>query len=62
MPGFLQPSSPHTHNALDDAIEQGELFANLLEWATRQRSTAGDPQHGAENEPSWLTSRSLRIA
>ena len=62
MPRFLQPSSPHTHNALDDAIEQGELFANLLEWATRQRSAAGGPQHGAENEPSWLTSRSLRIA
>lgn len=23
---------PHTHNALDDAIGQGELFANLMEW------------------------------
>lgn len=22
----------HTHNALDDAIGQGELFANLMEW------------------------------
>lgn len=25
-------ATPHTHNALDDAIGQGELFANLMEW------------------------------
>lgn len=31
----LLPTSPHTHNALDDAIEQGELFCNLFEWALR---------------------------
>lgn len=23
---------PHTHNALDDAIGQGELFCNIIEW------------------------------
>jgi hypothetical protein len=33
----LLPASPHTHNALDDAIEQGELFSNLFEWALRHR-------------------------
>jgi hypothetical protein len=32
MPASLKPKSPHTHNALDDAIEQGELFANLVRW------------------------------
>jgi hypothetical protein len=32
MPASLLPVSPHTHNALDDAIEQGELFANVFEW------------------------------
>lgn len=25
-------ATPHTHNALDDAIGQGELFANLMQW------------------------------
>jgi 3'-5' exoribonuclease-like protein len=32
MPEFLQPNRPHTHNALDDAIEQAELFANIFQW------------------------------
>jgi hypothetical protein len=26
--------TPHTHNAKDDAVGQGELFANLMEWTT----------------------------
>ncbi|MEG8057051.1 hypothetical protein QP150_10180 [Sphingomonas sp. 22L2VL55-3] len=30
VPSQLKPSSPHTHHALDDAIEQAEIFANLL--------------------------------
>lgn len=25
-------NTPHTHNAEDDAVGQGELFANLMEW------------------------------
>ena len=28
----LLSARPHTHNALDDAQEQAELFANLFEW------------------------------
>jgi hypothetical protein len=28
----LRPESAHTHNALDDAIEQAEIFANIFEW------------------------------
>jgi hypothetical protein len=32
MPSELLPSRPHTHHALDDAIEQGELFQNLMGW------------------------------
>lgn len=61
MPPFLQPKAPHTHNALDDAVEQGELFANLLEWANRQRHAA---VHGIDEEsvPSWLASHRLPIA
>jgi hypothetical protein len=29
---FLKPKRVHTHNALDDAIEQAEIFANIFEW------------------------------
>jgi hypothetical protein len=32
LPSDVRPSRPHTHNALDDAIEQAELLANLLAW------------------------------
>jgi len=30
-PGLLS-TRPHTHHALDDAIEQAEIFANIFEW------------------------------
>jgi len=30
MPKHWFPASPHTHVALDDAIEQGQLFCNML--------------------------------
>lgn len=29
---FLRPIKQHTHHALDDAIEQAEIFANIFEW------------------------------
>lgn len=32
LPPSLQPSMPHTHRALDDAIEQAEIFAKVFEW------------------------------
>jgi DNA polymerase III epsilon subunit-like protein len=32
MPKELLSARPHTHHALDDAVEQAELFANLWEW------------------------------
>jgi DNA polymerase III epsilon subunit-like protein len=32
MPRELLSRRPHTHHALDDAIEQAELFANLMRW------------------------------
>jgi len=61
MPPFLQPATAHTHNALDDAVEQGELFANLLEWATRQRDATAHG-NGEESTPSWLAPHSAVIA
>lgn len=35
LPRHLRPESAHTHNALDDAREQAEIFARLLEWSGR---------------------------
>ncbi|MDT0462897.1 3'-5' exonuclease [Streptomyces gibsoniae] len=32
MPRHLLPTRPHTHHALDDAIEQAELLARLMAW------------------------------
>lgn len=37
MPKRWFPTSPHTHVALDDAIEQGQLFCNML--AEHKRTT-----------------------
>jgi hypothetical protein len=36
MPEALQPMGAHTHHALDDAIEQGQLFVNILEFVVEQ--------------------------
>jgi hypothetical protein len=32
LPAELRASHPHTHNALDDAIEQAEIFNRLWQW------------------------------
>lgn len=32
LPPSLRSSHHHTHNAIDDAIEQAEIFANVFEW------------------------------
>jgi hypothetical protein len=36
MPDALQPPTAHTHHALEDAIEQGQLFVNVFERALAQ--------------------------
>ena len=35
IPNHLLSNRPHTHNALDDALEQGEMFINILKMNTR---------------------------
>jgi hypothetical protein len=36
---FLRPTHPHTHHAIDDAVAQAEIFANVFEWeGTRERT------------------------
>lgn len=36
IPLQLRPKRPHTHHAVDDAIEQAEMFANIFEWAEQR--------------------------
>jgi hypothetical protein len=62
MPAFLRPASAHTHNALDDAVEQGELFANLMMWAMRRRRQLERVDERDTDVPSWLSSHVLPIA
>lgn len=38
MPRHWFPDAPHTHVALDDAIEQGQLFCNILKEHQGHRS------------------------
>jgi hypothetical protein len=54
MPAQLLPGHGHTHHAVDDAIEQAELFNNVFEWALasarhERPTTAGHPPM-----PEWL--------
>lgn len=62
MPPELLPRLPHTHNALDDAREQGELFANVLDWAGRRRETATHLQTDKPSLPSWMAGRVVPLA
>jgi hypothetical protein len=32
LPDFLKSARRHTHNALDDALEQADIFRNLFQW------------------------------
>jgi hypothetical protein len=32
LPDALRPTRPHTHNALDDALRQAEIFVRLFTW------------------------------
>jgi hypothetical protein len=42
VPGSLRPEAAHTHNALDDAVEQAELFVNL--WRADEQQHAEKPE------------------
>jgi DNA polymerase III epsilon subunit-like protein len=42
-PSLTLPTARHTHNALDDAIEQGEFFARCLAERDRERATRFRP-------------------
>ncbi len=37
LPESLRSQRPHRHRALDDAIEQAEIFANVFEWGGARR-------------------------
>ena len=39
----LRPHREHSHHALDDAIEQAEIFANLMEWEGKPVELSREP-------------------
>ncbi|WP_245658373.1 exonuclease [Microtetraspora malaysiensis] len=43
MPREVRSTRRHTHHALDDAMEQAELFQNLMLWRGGERSAAAHP-------------------
>lgn len=50
LPRSFQPDLPHTHNALDDALEQANIFFKLMVWNDgrpdiyQKKSFIGDPK------------------
>lgn len=44
---FLRPQSRHTHHALEDAIEQAQIFAHVFEW---EGSRGRDPRTAAQGD------------
>jgi DNA polymerase III epsilon subunit-like protein len=44
MPARLRPTRQHTHHALDDAVEQAELFANVFRWEGGGRTLSADEE------------------
>ena len=48
LPAALRSARPHTHNALDDAIEQAEIFNRLFSWQGHQRNAQMDGAGEAE--------------
>jgi hypothetical protein len=41
LPAGIRSQRRHTHHALDDAMEQADLFANLVDWAGPSESQGG---------------------
>lgn len=61
MPPSFIPRAPHTHNALDDAVEQGELFANVMEWVIRRRASFARDRD-TPGVPSWFDGHLMPLA
>ncbi|WP_327255916.1 3'-5' exonuclease [Streptomyces sp. NBC_01244] len=61
MPSELLSRRPHTHHALDDAVEQAELMSNLMAWEppgqTGQPVETAQPGQPAQPASSGSSSR-----
>ena len=61
----LRPQSRHTHHALEDAIEQAEIFARVFEWEGvhgRTPVSAGAEKRPNELKVSVVNSKKPRIS
>jgi hypothetical protein len=52
IPPELRPDAAHTHHALEDAIEQGQLFVNILELTIARRGAGSADPEGAGEQTS----------
>ena len=50
IPAELKGRSPHTHNALDDAIEQAEMFRRMRNGAAARTKASGTAISGTKHE------------
>ena len=55
MPKRWFSDAPHTHIALDDAIEQGKLFCNMLEENTKEENMIHGIYIRSKPEHKWLS-------
>jgi hypothetical protein len=51
LPTFLRSSRRHTHNALDDAIEQADIFGRLVVWGG---ATSAQKQIDVTDQPTVM--------
>ena len=43
LPGFLRSTHRHSHHAVDDAISQAQIFANVFEWGGHDEAIERTP-------------------
>lgn len=53
LPSFLKSPRIHSHHAIDDAIEQAEIFCNVFEWEGAGDRVVQAPQRIGEKD--WRT-------
>ena len=60
LPKHWRPPARHTHVAVEDAIEQGELFMNIVRELNAQRGDIAPPS-SRETEPHRVFARLIRL-
>jgi len=56
MPKFLHSKLPHTHKAVDDAAEQGQLALNIFRWSGSENPISDNVKQSAQEIRDFLES------